>query len=146
MIFACACTPKINSSKTKDVLNFKVAAYMEKIENINSFDDNVLLALSVIIRTNIINGNIDTNNMVASNSRIINLSKKTSGEVLNLTEKQKLNIDCTPENYTWKREIKNYELLSFLDKHNISLANIKNIEPIFDQDKFYRTVGGWQKN
>lgn len=129
----CACSPKVKEKVINDDLNLKVCACLETVKDIDSYNDEVKKALAVIFRTNIVNGNIKPEN--SSSSKFSDLVKQTSGEVLNVKDSKKIELDFVPENYTWKREIKKAELLAFLNKNNISLANLKNIEPEFDQNK-----------
>ena len=132
LIFS-ACSPKINPKTSDKDLNLKICECIEQVENIESFNNEAIKALSVIFRTNIINGNL--NPKVKLNSKFLNLVEQTNGEILIVKDSKKINLVSIPEQYTWKKEIKKADLLSFLNQNNISLANIKNIEPVFDQNK-----------
>lgn len=140
LLVFCSCSTKIQRTQIDQNLDYKIAYLIDEIDKTGSYDDEILKALSVIIRTNIINGNLETPKLASSFSKGLKISKQTSGEILSVPEKQGLNVYNTPENYTWKREIKNSELLEFLNKHNISLANLKNIEPSFDKNNNFAEI------
>ena len=144
LFFLCSCSFKPKSNTSGDTLETKVACCLEKIEGVENYDDEILKTLSVIIRTNIINGNEGEDSSAPSSQKFLDIASSTKGEVLTLSKEQKINLCYVPEDYTWKKEIKKSDLLSFLNKNNISLANIKNIEPVFDENKNFieLVVGG----
>lgn len=132
-IIFCFCAGCSNSSKTASAssLDIAVTEELEQIENIESFDDETIKALSVIIRTKKKN-NFSTSEYSPKNEHIYNIVKSTTGEVL---ENNSSNVNFSyEENDEWSVEIKKFEVLKYLSKSNISLSNISSLEPVFDEN------------
>lgn len=119
-------------------MNYSVAEELSKIENIEELDDETIKALSVVIRTNKMLNNdtvLNKDEYQAVNEHILELTKETDGQILsNTNEPLKISQTVEKEETTWKRTIKKSELLNFLNKNGISLSNLSNINPIFDDE------------
>ncbi len=124
----CSCSKNNVAAATVDT-NKLVAARLEKLDNIKSFDDETIKALSVIIRTNILNGNDEEIVLDDVDEKLYNLASQTNGETLSNNENSN-NIEyyLGDEKTNWKKEIKKTELLKFLSKNNISIANLSKLE------------------
>lgn len=132
-IIFCFCAGCSNNSKTASASNLDIAVTeeLENIENIESFDDETIKALSVIIRTKKKN-KFSTSEYSPKNEHIYNIVKSTTGEVLENTSH---NVNFSyKENDVWLVEIKKFEVLKYLSKRNISLSNISSLEPVFGEN------------
>lgn len=139
-----ACS-KTGYEPTAQTVEHSVSQNLSNIEGIESFDDETIKALSVVVRTNIKNNNLkqdNSNNEI--NERILFLTKQTEGEILSNSDK--IEIENIDDNYTWEKNIKKYELLKFLNKKNISLSNISNIEPSLDESGKLNSLNFGGKN
>ncbi len=127
-------------------IDAEVAKKVGEITEGEEYSPETLKALCVVVRTNLINEEI-TNTSYAKEDEVdqtlLKYSKETSNEYLKdagsediLT--QKIEITKTAESKqideTWIKEIKKVEILEFLNNNNISLASIKNVEPIFSEE------------
>lgn len=114
-------------------MEYRIAEEIEGMENSESFDDETVKALSVLIRGNILSGkeNVNLNNeYTGKNEHILKLTKDTAGEVLLYNDKLvPVKIENGEENQTWQTEIKKSEILNFLNQNGISLSNISKISP-----------------
>ncbi len=130
--FSVCCKPA--SSDNEVDINLMVASKLEEIENIDSLEDEVVKALSVIVRTNILNSGEENSEYLSKNPHILELTKETDGEVL-FDEDALADVTFSNEkNSSWTQSIKKSKILSYLSKNNISLSNISDITPIFDEN------------
>ena len=116
-------------------IDSQVAAEIEQIENIESFDDETIKSLAVIVRTKIKNENKTIKaEYTPKNTRIYNIVKETANETIE-KDKNKKRIDYVLDSQKeWTKEIKKSEILKFLKTKNISLSNISNISPQYLSD------------
>lgn len=153
-ISLCSCS-KENTPLTANTLDHRCYEEITKIEGVENLSDESIKALSIIVRTNIQNQpqeNLETNNNEilldeTQKTRIKSLINYTSNLTLkninnannfDLSENNNIfNINYyleTNPNNQWKKEIKKYEILSFLDKQGISLANLSSLSFSGDDD------------
>lgn len=124
---------KLEKQESVNVDDF-VAQELEKIDN--NYSDETLKAMSVIIRTNMIVDNETLNNKTKPSEKYRNLTKATSYKILKDKNNNliKTSFENSPD-YTWQKNIKKSDVLEFALKNNISLTNISNVEPVFENDK-----------
>lgn len=146
-LFCTCCSYSDNKNETTAAnnINEQVAEKVCEIQGYENLDDEIIKALSVIIRTNIINQKISTN--YTSNEideHILKLTKQTDGEILDRTDEIIIKTKDDETFDTWQSEIKKSSLLEFLAKNDISLTNISSVEPIFDEDNNFESlkIGG----
>lgn len=101
-----------------------------------------------------LNGNIDDNISKNSNS---NGERNWNSQNLNESNLQKNGESSTQENcsvnytfdrqnFCWTKTIAKSSILKFLNKKNISLANISNIEPVYDENNSLKELSFASKN
>ncbi len=148
LLFGCS---KKESYVPVENLEHRVSSELEEIDNIQNLSDETIKALSVVIRTNLLNDNQNNKNISENkeystvHNHIYDIIKETSGEVLKSSEGlKKFEIEESYSNGLWEIQIKKSDLLNYLNKNNISLSNISNITPVFDEDNnfLYLVVGG----
>lgn len=143
LICICFCGCSKNTSKeiiaetqvSKIDIDKIVAGEISNLENVNEIDDETIKALSVVVRTNLQNENLNnyefTENKI--NENIYNLVSETSGKTISLLNEEinsKIKIDYEPqEKQEWSKEIKKADILKFLKNNKISLTSISNIKP-----------------
>ena len=151
-LFFCACsknqtpTQIAETQATTNQLDAKVAEEISSIENIETYSDETIKALSVIVRTNLSNNinsqtEYDANNYIYNNEYIINnnhileLVKQTSGETIktNSEKTESFEIKTNASTEAWELEIKKSKILEFMKKNNISLSNISNFNIVKDE-------------
>lgn len=127
----CSKTTNVsNATNLEDV----VAYELQQIDNTQSFDDETLKSLSVIIRTNtILNNDFQDKNYTPS-QRYKDIVNETKNQTLKINGNAEF-IDISTQDYEWKKSIKKDKLLEFAYLNNISLSNLSNIEPIYKEDK-----------
>lgn len=131
----CTKPQKFDNAQT---LEHHVANNLENINNIQNVSDETIKALSVILRTNLMKNDNNFSNTSAKNynevhNKIYDISSQTKGEVL-LNDNKLADVEFSDNfSQSWETEIKKSALLNFLNKNNISLSNIKTINPNFDQ-------------
>lgn len=124
---------KLEKQESINVDDF-VAQKLEKIDN--NYSDETLKAISVIIRTNMIVDNETLNSKTKPSEKYKTLTKATSYKTLKDKNNNliKTSFENSPD-YTWQKNIKKSDILEFALKNNISLTNISNVEPVFENDK-----------
>lgn len=152
LIFSVSCSKKQDNSPVAveqaygNSLNLQITKELESFENISSLDDETIKAMSVVIRTNLVNENQNENNLKnneykPTNNHIYELVNETDGEILeNENSSEKINhlyINEKDENEVWVKEIKKVDILNFLKTQNISLSNLSKFEN--NQDENGRT-------
>lgn len=135
-----------NVSEKKQDSESEVLSLLSSTENIDNLHDETIKALSVICRTQV-EGNcsmLKTKNKTTNPKRIKNLANQTKGECLILKDISPKNLFVFNGEKTWNIEIKKSKLLEFLNKKNISLANLTNISSDYDEEKNLKsiTLGG----
>ena len=135
-----------NVSEKKQDSESEVLSLLSSTENIDNLHDETIKALSVIYRTQV-EGNcsmLKTKNKTTNPERIKNLSNQTKGECLLLKDISPQNLFVFNGEKIWNIEIKKSKLLEFLNKKNISLANLTNISSDYDEEKNLKsiTLGG----
>ena len=135
-----------NVSEKKQDSESEVLSLLSSTENIDILHDETIKALSVICRTQV-EGNcsmLKTKNKTTNPERIKNLANQTKGECLILKDISPKNLFVFNGEKTWNIEIKKSKLLEFLNKKNISLANLTNISSDYDEEKNLKsiTLGG----
>ena len=148
-LFMFAGCKQITRDTSAETLEHHVAHNLENINDIQNVSEETTKALSVIERTNLLNSGAkfaDSSSVSYSedHEKIYNISNQTAGEILinpGYSNNIEINETFSPE---WETEIKKSTLLSFLNKNNISLSNISNIEPTLDDNGklLYLSVGG----
>lgn len=146
LVFCVSCSSNQKTEPVATELGYvnsidnQVAYEIENIKDIDSFDDETIKALSVVVRTNILNDNssINKTEVKATNERIINLSNETSGEVLANEDNQiltnKINIETSENKTQWVKEIKKIDILKFLNRKKIKVSNLSKINQIKNSD------------
>lgn len=133
-------------SKSQTISSFdieKAVAYnLEQYDKDKNLDDETLKTLSVIIRTNLeINSQNQSQNMNPS-EKYINISNQTKDEILLIDEKTHF-IDISENQDEWEKSITKEDILTFAHKNNISLSNISEVEPVYEEDMTkYIKIGG----
>lgn len=144
LIFSVSACSNVNEKKQDS--ESEVLSLLLSNENINCLHDETIKALSVIYRTQVENNYSlpQTKNKSTPDERIKNLSNQTKGECLLLKNISPQNLFILNGEKTWNIEIKKSKLLEFLNKKNISLANLTNISSDYDEEKNLKsiTVGG----
>ncbi len=117
-----SCSKKENKVSTNEI----VASKISSIENINSYSDETIKALSVLFRTNANNSSSFASKNISE--RILDLVNSTKNETFS-SEKIKNNIfyETTSE---WTKEIKKSDLLKNLADNEIYLTSVSKIEPV----------------
>ena len=141
LCFCCSCSKKESNTQVASKqahaseLDKQVAFEIENYKNIDSLEDETIKALSVVIRTNILNGEIEkksTEEYSVKNEHILKLTTETSGEILskenNSNDSVTIYIEDESEPEEWTKEIKKVEILKYLKKKDISLSSISNIK------------------
>lgn len=123
IIFSFAsCSKKENTISA----NEKISNYISNIENIDSYSDETIKALSVLCRTNI--SIINNLNKIKKNDKISKLVTETKNETF-LSEKINNNI-FYETNKEWSKQIKKSDLLKNLTDNNIYLTSITKINNV----------------
>ncbi len=129
-------------------MEWRVSKEIEIIDGVENVSDEQIKALSVIIRTNLLNNPKEaceeektTNLSTEEKERIENLVLYTKGQTLEdiIKTDEKNNEIMTyyikkDKTYKWKKEIKKYELLAFLDREGVSLANLSDVYAVTDEE------------
>lgn len=141
----CSCSNSNNKQTTNaENLNYKVCAELSNIDGVENLNDETIKLLSIIIRTNISN-NFESHESF-SNSNLSDKQKEkieslvfyTSNLILSndMTKKQKIGYFLSEnQNKSWKIQIPKHKILSFAAKHNISLANLSDINVLSDDEE-----------
>ena len=98
VVFCCGC--KSNETASASALDLIVTQELEQIENIDTFDDETIKALSVVIRTK--HKNLETKpkeNYKPKNQKILKLVKMSKNDVL----KNEHQTPTFEESKTWKK-------------------------------------------
>ncbi len=130
------CTNTKNLDTSANNIDSLVAGQICNISGYKDFNDETIKALSVVIRTNILN-NQNNENLSYQNidEHIMELTNQTKDEILSeINEEIIIQTDKSEKDEIWQTTIKKSNLLEFLSENNISLTNISNIEPIFDEN------------
>lgn len=133
--FFCCCSNTKTEASASSQEDLLVLKELEQIENIYSFDDETVKALSIVIRTNNKNSNKSIEEYSPKNEHIYNIVKSTSGKIL--TFKNKPPVLNYNKNDDWVVSIKKFDILKFMSSKNISLSNISEIEPRFDSNGLF---------
>lgn len=143
-ILICVCIGYLSACKNETIptqavtMEQCIAYEISNMVSPEDYDDEVIKALSVIIRTDYVK-NLETKpEKIESekiNSRVLELVTSTSGEVLfdgeNLVSVSFLEDEI---NDTWTNEIKKADILRYMQNNGIYLSNISNINIIADED------------
>ena len=122
--------PAVFEAATTEDENIIIANKISEIESADSFDNETIKALSVVLRTNLTEDDFKNSSEEISNSKIYELVSSTSGEILT-SENEPIYINIENEEETaWQKEIKKYKILEYMKENKISLSNISQIEPI----------------
>lgn len=160
----------VGCSKKDDIKTDNLEAMticeLEQIENVSNLNDETIKALAVVIRTNL-KDNVDTNfAYIPNNKRIADLVYSTKGEIIQFDENNNYEEDLAEtsliindyilkdnkinysfnQNETWTVKIKKYQILKYLNKHNINLSNISNIEPVYTDENSIESIKIGSKN
>jgi len=147
-----------------------VAYELSNIDINHNLDDETLKALSIIIRTNLVNNSSSlnySNEKVNENQNNFDhyyqIASSTSGKILETNSNEPIlykinsnfnNVDSysnietlnsnSKDDSNWSLDIKKSKILSYLNKNNISLSNISDITPVFDDNGNLKhlTIGG----
>lgn len=122
-------------------------------ENSNS-SNNTLSTNSQNENDDRINGNIDdnisknsnSNGERVSNSQNLNESNLQENGESSTQENCSVNYTFDRQNFCWSKTIAKSSILKFLNKKNISLANISNIKPVYDENNSLKELSFASKN
>ena len=129
---SCSNNKQINISNTSNLEN-AVAYELEQIDKENNLDDETLKSLSVIIRTNLtLNSDFNNKNYTIS-AKYKDLANQTKNELLKINGNTEF-IDISNDKYTWQKSIQKDKFLEYAYNKNISLSNISNIEPLYNDN------------
>ena len=127
------CTNQAQKTPPKADINNLVAVELEKIDK--NYSNETLRALSVILRTNLTINNQETNNL-NPNLKYLEIVNSTKNEVLKNNKNNLIEISLIEkEEYHWQKNIKKSKFLEFALKNKISLTNISQIDPVFENEK-----------
>lgn len=130
-LFLIGCSNKKEEQAAAFDLDLAVAEEIESIDNINSFDDETIKALAIVVRTKKKTLK-ETSAYIPKNERIYNIVKETNDGFLKDGNKT---ADVNFEIFeTWEKQIKKYDILKYLSNKGISLANLSDIEKITDEN------------
>ena len=120
----------VSSTKTNytsaSTIDEAVCYDLQNTENIETYSDETKKALSVIYRTNHkIKNDYQNQKYTNLNQELLDITKSTSNETLSL--KNNTLFEINKNNYLWTKKIKKSQLLNFLYKNNISVANISKV-------------------
>ena len=163
----CSCS---NSNKMTALnMDYSVSDEILEINNLNNLSDETIKALSVVIRTQLSNGlknedllyknisetndnNDDINDKSENDNlyddemkeKIYNLVNQTKGETIKTQNLKNIKYIDNSNNFNWQIKINKSELLEFLNKKNINLTNISDIEPYYNNNNelSYIKIGG----
>ena len=112
-----------NSNLSSYSIDEYIASEISEIENIEKYNEETIKTISVIYRTNFNEDKKETLNII-KNQKITDIVKETSGQIIN----KKISINCNNE--YWKKQINKSDLLDYLNKNDISINTLKDIEII----------------
>ena len=133
IIFGTSCKNNEEIQTTAQTMEYAVAYELSNIEDVDSLDEETAKALSIVIRTRLINNpeespqNIDKSNI---DEKYLNIVNKTSNQILNYNNNIAEVSYAYTEEEEWSSEIKKSEILSYMMKNKISLSNISDIEKL----------------
>lgn len=135
VLFFCGCKRNINVEPVAETQVFEnqtdifIANEIEDMKTSQTFDDETIKTLSVILRTNLKNENINFSNNEYSlkNEHIYDIVKQTSGQTIEFDDEVSKQLYIEQENDDWVLEIKKFDILKFLKENNISLSSVSNI-------------------
>lgn len=153
LIFCCACSNKNSQPYTAEnqahISNVDtiISNQITNFENSDSFNEETIKTLAVILRTNLLTNQNTTSlseiNENILNSDIYNIVKTTNGEIVK-DESEQINEffieDEKLENQEWCVTIKKSKILELLKKNNISLSNLSNFEIIKNEDDYTEKI------
>ncbi|MBQ4541770.1 MAG: hypothetical protein IJA23_02840 [Clostridia bacterium] len=121
---------------------------ISSFDNSESFDEETIKTLSVILRTNFENNlsnkkELTKNNNDILNNDIYNIVRETSGEVLEDEEEPLTELyieDDKTKNQEWCVLVKKSKILEMLKKNNISLSNLSNFEVVTNEEGYTEKI------
>lgn len=120
-------------SKIETMVALELESFCDSKQN--TFSDETLKAVSVIIRTNL-KINPTNNKKIKTNEKYLNIAKQTCGKVLKNKNGSLVEISFdNNENYSWQKSIKKSRLLEFANKNNISLTSLSTFEPVLKNER-----------
>ena len=132
VLICCGCSTKTNYTSASTI-DEAVCYDLQNTENIETYSDETKKALSVIYRTNHkIKNDYQNQKYTNLNQELLDITKSTSNETLSL--KNNTLFEINKNNYLWTKKIKKSQLLNFLYKNNISVANISKVSTIIDKE------------
>ena len=139
------CT-KSSNNLSATTMEDAVAYEVSNIENISSFDDEQIKAISVVVRTKLTNkSNITEIDKSKINKKILEITKSTENEILFDGDiPAKTYYSYSIDNEVWHESIKKSSILSYMNKKGINLSNISDIQENLDDDGNIEslTIGG----
>lgn len=147
-IFLIGCS---NTNNTSYAINDYVYRELEKIENVESLNEETIKALSIVIRTNIEDEEINKNvNIEKNNSKLYKIINSTNNLKLNKKHKyQKFIFDKNNKknkNEKWNKSISKSDILKYMLNKNISLANISDIKINYNDENKINSISIAEKN
>lgn len=134
-------TAEKQASATTNDVNLAVTKEIESQEGFEKFNDETIKALSIVVRTNLLNSKnteIQNDEYSPKSKHIYELVKQTNGLVLKSeNDDEILNhiyIETNEVEQEWVKDIKKVEILKFLTQNNISLSSLSNIKPERDEN------------
>ena len=115
----------------------------------NSQNENLIIENDDSLNGNIddnISKNSNSNGETVSNSQNLNESNLQENGESSIQENCSVNYTFDRQNYCWTKTIAKSSILKFLNKKNISLANISNIEPVYDENNSLKELSFASKN
>ena len=152
--FTFGCSKKEDTSKQAEKQAYLasvdaiVSNEIASFENSENFNEETIKTLSVILRTNFENNQLNKKELIEKNNDILNndiynIVKQTSGEVLQEENEQIKELYIESEktkNQEWCVHIKKSRILELLQKNNISLSNLSNFEVVTNKDGYTEKI------
>ena len=133
MLVVVGCTKQTQKTPLKSDIDKLVAINLEKIDK--NYSNETLKALSVILRTNLTIKNEEITNL-NPNNKYLEIANSTKNEVLKNDKNNLIEISLIEKDeYRWQKNIKKSKILEFALKNKVSLSNISQIEPVFENEK-----------
>lgn len=127
LIFSACSIKETTQSQSINIDNY-IAYKLEQLDN--NYNNETLKALSLIIRTNEKLKPSNTNNNYPISQKYKDIVTQTENELIKTNGNFEY-INISEKENIWTQTIKKDKLLNFALKNNISLSNIKTIEPVY---------------
>jgi len=132
---------KNNETSNAASVDKQVCYELQQIENIDTFSEETIKAMSVVIRTNLENEKNTKNvNFENFNDKLYKIVKSTSNKKLKQKSTNKKLILKNNSDKTWQRKINKTDILSYMLSKGINLANISSIETKYNNQNKLESI------